>query len=180
MYTLHCTRKLLERIKQPVAPSGPEPTTRLGNWYATAVFWKPQVVLAVNEQTLLPVIVPLAPAATVTRRFPAALQVVLRRIGIPEPLIDDELAAMNQVVTAKTANRSVLGIINEFTVLAEHAVAEGHDRDHLELALWLADTPCSPLRHSTGFPSDETRLLLTGQPPGPGTPPRSLISRVVT
>jgi hypothetical protein len=33
----------------------------LGQWYATAVFWKPQVALFVNESTLLPVLMPLAP-----------------------------------------------------------------------------------------------------------------------
>lgn len=31
---------------------------------ATALFWKPQVALLVNEPTLLPVLMPLAPAAT--------------------------------------------------------------------------------------------------------------------
>ena len=72
---------------------------------------------------------------------------------------------MNHAVIAKTANRSVLGIINEFTFMAEHAIARGHERDNLDLALWLANTPCSPLRKSTGFPNDEARLVLTGQPP---------------
>ena len=165
MYTLHCTKKLLDRIKQPIAPAEPEPATKLGNWYATAVFWKPQIVLAVNERTLLPVVLPLAPATTVTDRLPDALADVLRGIGIPEPYVIDELAAMNHAVIAKTANRSVLGIINEFTFMAEHATARGHLRDNLDLALWLANTPCSPLRKSTGFPDDEARLVVTGQPP---------------
>ena len=165
MYTLHCTKKLLDRIKQPVAPPAPEPSTKLGNWYATAVFWKPQIVLAVNERTLLPVVLPLAPATTVADRLPFALADVLRGIGIAEEIITDELAAMNHAVIAKTENRSVLGIIKEFTFMAEHAIARGHERDNLDLALWLADTPCSPLRKSTGFPNDEARLVLTGQPP---------------
>ena len=165
MYTLHCTKKLLDRIKQPIAPAEPESSTKLGNWYATAVFWKPQTVLAVNERPLLPVVLPLAPASTVADRLPDALADVLRGIGIPEATIADELAAMNDVHVAKTANRSVLGIINEFTFMAEHATARGHSRDNLELALWLANTPCSPLRKSTGFPNDEARLALTGQPP---------------
>ena len=165
MYTLHCTKKLLDRIKQPIAPAEPEPATKLGNWYATAVFWKPQIVLAVNERTLLPVILPLAPATTVADRLPDALAYVLRGIGIDEATIADELAAMNDVAVAKTANRSVLGVINEFTFMAEHAIGRGHSRDNLDLALWLANTPCSPLRKSTGFPNDEARLALTGQPP---------------
>jgi hypothetical protein len=165
MYTLHCTKKLLDRIKQPAAPAAPEPDTELGNWYANALFWKPQVVLAVNERSLLPVFVPLAPAATIAARLPDALAPVLRGIGIPEQIITDELAAMNTAVIAKTASRSVLGMITEFTFMAEHAIARGHSADHLDLALWLANTPCSPLYKSTSFPNDEARLLLTGQPP---------------
>ena len=165
MYTLHCTKRLLDRIKQPNAPAEPESSTKLGNWYATAVFWKPQVVLAVNERTLLPIVLPLAPATTVTDRLPDALADVLRGIGIPEATIADELAAMNDVTVVKTTNRSVLGIINEFTFMAEHAIARGRLRDNLDLALWLANTPCSPLRKSTGFPDDEARLVLTGQQP---------------
>ncbi len=54
MYTLHCTQKLLERIKRPVLADPPPATTILGNWYATALMWKPQVILLVNERTRLP------------------------------------------------------------------------------------------------------------------------------
>ncbi len=154
MFTLHCTKKLLDRIRQPVAPVAAEPDTKLGNWYASALFWKPQVVLAVNERSLLPVFVPLAPAATIASRLPEALEPVLRGIGIPEPIIADELAAMNTATIAKTASRSLLGMITEFTFMAEHAIGRGRPADNLELALWLANTPCSPIRKSTGFPND--------------------------
>ena len=81
MYTLHCTKKLLDRVNLPTAsPVGP-PTTVLGNWYATALFWKQQVALFVNERTLLPVFMPLAPASTVIRRFPSELATLLTMHG---------------------------------------------------------------------------------------------------
>lgn len=70
---------------------------------------------------------------------------------------------MHDVTITKTANRSVLGVINEFTFLAEPAIARGHGAELLDLALFLADTPCSPLHRSTSFPNDEARL--SGQPP---------------
>lgn len=55
MFTLHCTQKLRDRIKADfVSPSLSD--TLLGNWYATAIFWKPQVALLVSERTLLPVV----------------------------------------------------------------------------------------------------------------------------
>ncbi|NBW46191.1 MAG: hypothetical protein EBR45_11645 [Betaproteobacteria bacterium] len=66
MFTLYCTKKLLDRIGRPVTV--PEPaSTHLGNWYATALLWKPQMALMVNERTLLPVLLPLAPAALAPR-----------------------------------------------------------------------------------------------------------------
>lgn len=41
---------------------GEQSTIVLGQWYATAVSWKPQVALFANEGTLLPVLTPLASA----------------------------------------------------------------------------------------------------------------------
>ena len=61
---MRATRKLLDRISPPTLRDGEQSTTRLGVWYATALSWRPQVALLVNEPTLLPVLMPLAPAAT--------------------------------------------------------------------------------------------------------------------
>ena len=144
MYTLHYTRKLLDRAKVAPAASSPPPTTVLGNWYATALFWKPQVALLVNERTLLPVLMPLAPASTLASRFPTELAAVLRGHGASQAFIAGEVAAMSEVTVAKTSNRSVLGTINEFAFLAE-AYREGVEL--LALSMRLADTPCGALKH---------------------------------
>ena len=72
-FTIHATKKLLDRVKQPVVDPL-DAATELGNWYATALFWKPQVALLVNERTLLPVFMPLAPATTLAQRFPDELR----------------------------------------------------------------------------------------------------------
>ncbi|WP_425435061.1 DUF6933 domain-containing protein [Novosphingobium mathurense] len=60
MFYLYCTKKLLDRIKPEISLSGRSDTS-LGNWYATALFWKPQIALLVSERTLLPLLIPLAP-----------------------------------------------------------------------------------------------------------------------
>src|SRR3546814_6723545 len=70
MFRLNCTKKLLDRIKPEIVEPWPSDTA-LGSWYATACLWKPQVALLVSEPTMLPVLMPLAPAATLARRFPA-------------------------------------------------------------------------------------------------------------
>lgn len=149
MFHLHCTKKLLDRIKPEIAVPG-QSDTALGNWYATVLFWKPQVALLVSERTLLPVLMPLAPAATLARRLPAQLALVLKEHGAPTEFIAQELWRMDNVQYAKTANRSVVGILNEFVRQAEfwlaaYAYKKGDDDDLLAISVKLAETPCSPL-----------------------------------
>jgi hypothetical protein len=163
MFTVHATKKLLDRLKVRPHPAPPEPTTQLGNWYATALFWKPQVVLFVNEPTLLPILVPLAPASSVIERFPGFVAEMLHELDIPQTIIDTELAAMTDHVVAKTANRSVVGMLNEFSFLGGQFLHR--ETNLLMLSLRLADVPCGPLYKSTSFPNSEVRLRLLGETP---------------
>ena len=77
------------------------------------------MALLVNERTLLPVVMPLAPAATLAKRFPAALKGVLQSLDLPADFIQAEMDDMGEVVYAKTANRSLIGMLNEFSFLGE-------------------------------------------------------------
>lgn len=61
MLIVRATRKLLRLAGPPTAAADEQSSTLLGTWYATVLFWKPRVVLLVNESTLLPVLMPLAP-----------------------------------------------------------------------------------------------------------------------
>ena len=115
---VRATKKLLDRVGPP-SLGDEESTTLLGQWYATALFWKPQVALFVSEPTLLPVLMPLAPAGTLLARFPQYAAASLAFHGTPQEVIDEELRQMRDHRLAKTANRSVVGIMNEFTYLAE-------------------------------------------------------------
>jgi hypothetical protein len=160
MFHLHCTRKLLERIKPSVEV--PEQNSNcLGAWYATALFWKPQLALLVNERTLLPVMMPLAPAASLAQRFPQALAQVLNALEVNPLLIQAEVLQMTEVRFAKTANRKVLGIMNEFTFLIDNYRNRGGEVDLLQLSLWLAHTPCSPLYKTAVFPDQAVRELFS-------------------
>lgn len=121
---------------------------RLGDWYANALFQKPQVAMLVNQRTLFPVVMRLAPAASLTGRFPGALAAVLASLGAPSRFIDAEVAEMNDGRYAKTAGRSILGTMNDFAYLADTCRHQGDALDLVELSLWLAQTPCGPLhRH---------------------------------
>jgi hypothetical protein len=161
MYTLHCTAKLRERLKHPTAAAPRPPSTALGNWYATALFWRPQLALLVNECTLLPVLLPLAPSATLPERVAPAVAQVLQMHGVGRGFVERELAAMVDVEVAKTANRRVVGTMNEFAFGAEVYRDHRGTTDLLQLAMRLAEMPCgaiggnSPARLLIAFASAE-------------------------
>jgi len=165
---VRATKKLLDRIGPPSLGEGEQSTTLMGQWYATAMFCKPHVALFVSEPTLLPVLMPLAPAATLLARFPQQLAAVLTAHGTPQAVIDEELRQMRDRRLAKTANRSVVGMMNEFTYLADAYRGDTPAPDLLGLAMRLATTPCSPLYSKHVSPDRELAALL-----GSFTPPES-------
>jgi hypothetical protein len=118
VFIIHGTKKFLERVQGPSSDAD-QPTTALGNWYATVVFWKPQAALFVNQRTLMPVIIALAPARTVTERFLIQATIVFDALGLPRSFIDAEIAEMGSYRLAKTESRSGLGSMNEFAYLGK-------------------------------------------------------------
>ena len=157
---VRATTKLLQRVGPPTLRDGEESTTLLGQWYATALFWKPQVALLVNEPTLLPVLMPLAPAATWPARIAHQVAAVLAAHGTPTSIIDEESSHMRDWRLARTANHSVVGIMNEFTYLAEAYRYDDPGQDLLELAVRLAATPCGPLYTRNISPNRELAALV--------------------
>jgi uncharacterized protein DUF6933 len=161
MLIVHATRKLAQRLGGfASAPTFPSAAPALGAWYATAIFWKPQVVLFVSESTLLPVFVPLAPASTVLRRFPAELDAVLRRHGVPDAFIGAELSTLGDTSCLPTANRSMVGVVNEYVRLAGYAHDDHSSPPDLSgLSDWLAQTPMGPLQKRHGSADRELAAL---------------------
>lgn len=165
MYTIYATQKLRDRVKPLLVDPVTEPTTALGNWYATALFWKPQVALFVNEVTLVPVLMPLAPAKSLADRFPGHLEAVLNALGTDPRFVAAEIAATTDARWAKTANRSVVGVMNEFGFLAEADRAHERSEDLVSMSVRLAGTPCSPLYKQHSFPDRELAALVASHLP---------------
>ena len=70
VFVIHGTKKFRDRVPPTDAPASEvASTTALGDWYATILFWRPQVALFVNERTLLPVLMPFGPGASTLERF---------------------------------------------------------------------------------------------------------------
>lgn len=155
VYSICPTKKLLERVGAPVEPIVETPSTILGNWYATVLFWRPQVALLLNQRTLVSVLMPLAPARTLGRRFPLALAELLRLFGVDEAFIASESAAMADPVFARTQSRSLLGVINQSSQALNRMRWFEEDPSLEELALRLAYAPSRAEGRAMACP-DET------------------------
>jgi len=158
------TKKVLDRLGGITAAPDDRSTTRLGDWYVNVLFWRPQVALFVSETTLLPVLMPFAPAATLIDRFPIALLGHLQAHEVPRPFTEAELVEMKSRRLTKTASRSVLGVMNELKYLADVYVKLDGVSDLLALSMLLAETPCGPLYKRHISPDRELAALVASSP----------------
>ena len=159
MLMVRGTKKLRDRLRSaPRADEADESTTMLGDWFVNALFWKPQVALFVNARTMLPVFVPLAPAATLLDRAPSMIVAVLRAHGMPTELINAEVAAMADVRLGPTNDRQVVGVMTEFAFQSEQ-FAPRTDEEMFSLSMTMSELILGPLmnRHST--PASELAAL---------------------
>jgi hypothetical protein len=152
------TQKLAKRLRVELLPEAESSTTVLGDWYCTLLYTKPkQLILAVSERSRLPLVFPATGEHSFEVRLLAALGMTLMALDVPIPTIAREQAEMSvETVYAKTANRSVLGTINDFTFALEAYLPESNDL--LAAGLWLADTPIRPMQWAR--PVDVVRELL--------------------
>jgi hypothetical protein len=142
VFALRCTQKLLDRVNAVPDPEPEPPDTVLGDWYANLVrVGRTQMVLAVSERTLLPVVAPAKDGRTAARRVADAVESMLVSIGIPAEAVIAERDAMRDVVVAKTASRRVLGSLNDLAFQLQVGLNHFPDRTLLEHSLWLARTP---------------------------------------
>ena len=164
MFYLHCSKQLLDRVSSGLSEPAGTGGNILGNWYAKVIFSKPQVALFLNERTLLPVLMPLAPASSLVERFPQYLFKVLLSQGVSESFMQQELNYLDEVVYCKSTNRSIIGILNMFTYQLESYQSIHYANDWHELSMMMADTPCGPLYKSTITPGNTLReFTLSGQ-----------------
>ena len=131
--TICCTRKLLKRLGAEAIIDPPSPTNRLGNWYAKLGFFRRvPLIICISERSLLPVIVEARDASSFSPRFRDAARSVLQGIGAGPDMVGREVREMGSVAIGMTANRRVLGSLNDLASLARFEID---------------DNPSAALRH---------------------------------
>jgi hypothetical protein len=151
-------------MKGASACDGDQSTTALGDWFANALFWRPQVALLVNTRTLLPVFMELAPAGTLLDRAPGAIEAVLRRHSVDDGFLAAERDAMSEVRIAPTNDRSTVGVMNEFAYHGELLWKDGlHDLDALSLR--TSRLILGPLHHRFGSADRELAAVVGNNKP---------------
>ena len=160
MFSFRCTRRLINKLQASVVVEPPQPTTRLGDWYGNFLFsGYHRLLMFVSDRSLLPVLMPLRERNQLLPSFRARLAELLLHLEISEKDVALELSEMAEAVLARTANRSILGSMNDFTQNTKAYMQMHDDFSLLDLELWLAETPCGPKEYR--YPNELTIQLLT-------------------
>ena len=87
MLVVHATRALHYRMPTTPATSDDVSTTALGAWYATPLPWRRPTALLVNHTTLLPLLMPLTPAATLQYKVSSSMAPLFNDSRHPDLLL---------------------------------------------------------------------------------------------
>jgi len=156
MMVLRCTQRLAKRCKLQLAEDPPASTNTLGDWYANALnVGHQRLVLCLSERTLLPVILP-ARKEEFPGRFFHYLEAVLIALEIPPDALATEVVASQEIEFARTANRELLGSLNDFVYHARVYISRGESP--VEANLHLTEMPSKPIAFES--PDRVTRRLL--------------------
>lgn len=175
MILLRCTGRVLKRFDLDPVTMTLEGRCLLSPWYANLLNVGPsRYVLCMSQRTLLPIIMPQR-KGEFPMLFGRYLEPVLTAIGIPAEAAARESEAASSYAIAKTASKSMLGSMNDFTHMARRRFER--TTDPLSVALELSGTPCAALEFVTpeketcrafGVPLLKRRMLLNlGMHPDP-------------
>lgn len=165
MVVLRRTQKLATALPL-TTESTAQSDTALGDWYVNRLtIDRRPLLLLVSGRGLLPMIQPARDVAGLPDRLPALVATRLRRLDVPPPLIAAEVDAMHPVRIERTADRSVLGILVEFSkALPFYLAQDGWDDTTLPFVeAKLGETPCHAGRRLSEvvFPNEHAPALIT-------------------
>jgi hypothetical protein len=131
---LRCTKKLLTVMGVPVAEPAPGPGPE--DWYANLLwFERRKCLLLTHSATLFTIFESNVTAASLRATHQLVADLIgreLRREGLLTGTFGD--LKQEDVLLAKTADRSVLGCMNDMAFMCEHAIAEAGGLARTDLA----------------------------------------------
>ena len=152
MLVLRCTQKVLKRFGQePRQIETSMPETLLGEWYVhIADEFDGEFALCVNAKSLYTLVLSIEKAKSLDRlvdAFLGSLVCHLVELGIDRSCMERVASDYSHVLVAKTANRSLLGSINDLTNhLYFHTGQQMQDTGKLDLHAIEADLNMMPQR----------------------------------
>jgi hypothetical protein len=133
---LRCTRKLLKALGVKPADPLPPSTNVLGEWCAHLIETVAgDLVIFANARTLLSVALPASSLPQLIPLFAARVYNLLCVIGVPETLAAQEIATYRDALFTKTADRSVLGSLNEIAHYYQYVAEASNLCEPLSLQL---------------------------------------------
>jgi hypothetical protein len=131
---LRCTKKLLAVIG-PTLMSEPAPAQDAEDWYADLLWFdRRKCLLLTHVGTLFTIFEADVSASDLRSTRPFVSALIKRELlseGLPPDAFDQ--SGSNDVVLAKTADRSVLGCMNDMAYLCEEAIARSGGLSHTDL-----------------------------------------------
>jgi len=170
MTLIHCTAKLLKELKNPPLQSpDTEPNKEgLGNWYANLLrIDRRKCILFTNEKTFYSFMIAGVKKENLQNIFDEFLfhlNMNLQAEGFGIDAISKVMVEYTEMGFAKTSNRQVLGVMNDFAYGYQYDIARAGGLDGvriLEANKRTNRTPSSPLKYH--FPIDMVWMLLTGE-----------------
>jgi hypothetical protein len=139
---LRCTQRLLLRLKQLDDGAAVRSTTRLADWYGNLIrMGNRHVLLFISERSRLPIMIPVRQGNRLRSAFPDAVCQMLGAFGVPAEAIESESLQMAEIAFGRTRSRSLLGSLNDFSLMARmHFITRRTDPLEL-IARELAETP---------------------------------------
>lgn len=172
MVVLRATQKVLRLLPQS-RHSLDASDTALGDWYVNRIVIARQpLLLLVSEKSLLSILAPARDVKGLPERLAETVATRLRRLAIDDAVVAAEIAAMNVVAVAKTADRSVTGQMVDFAKHLTYYMPENAwiERDLRVAEDKLAEMPCraSGPFDKVIFPQDAALRLLADAWSGDG------------
>lgn len=142
---LCCTQALLKQLNETAQELPHDSTCSLPSWTCKhIVYERKRYVLALNRETMLTLLVPGAPGASLRERLAESLAVALQAHGVSEEDIHMEEASMRAASFGKNRDRSLTGSLNDLASHVPYHMSSGFNgttESLMKISAMLTYTP---------------------------------------